>query len=314
MPALTTVIPNYNHGHLIGRQLQAVFSQSTRPAVLIVDDASTDDSVDRIRGLISGHENVRLICRERNGGVVAVMNEALRLADTEFIAFSAADDVVLPGLYEKSLDLLARHPQAALCSAVSVVEHGTSRTSVPKRPAYPCSDSGFVTPLRVRDLLLRMDTWMMGTTLIHRRRCLLEAGGFRPKLRSYCDGFAYLVMALRHGVCFIPEPLAIWHRYDHGYSTSTSQNAQAMAEILREADRLMMGEFAGLFPARLRKRIRRRLLFRSLSARAHAFESRIRLPGAGRVLQTLLFCTLRFHDVSVEVRSRLSKGTIEGAR
>ncbi len=314
MPALTTVIPNYNHGHLIGRQLQAVFSQSTRPAVLIIDDASTDDSVGRIRGLISGHDNVRLICKARNSGVIAVMNEALALVETEYISFSAADDHVLPGLYEKSLALLTQHPQAALCSAVSVVEHGASRTSVPKPPAYPCAGAGFVSPAQARELLLRMETWMMGTTLIHRRRCLLEAGGFRPELRSYCDGFIYLVMALRHGACFIPEPLATWHRDDRGYSTSTSRNTQAMARISREADRLMLSEFAELFPSQLRRRVRRRLLFRSLSAQAHALESRTRLRGAGRLLQALLFSVLRFHDLPVEVRSRLSKGTIADAR
>lgn len=310
MPALTTVIPNYNHGHLIGRQLQSIFSQSVRPAVLIIDDASTDDSAERIRSLIAGQEGVRLICKTSNSGVNALMNEALRLADTEYISFSAADDQTLPGLYEKSLALLARHPGAPLCSAVSVVEHGKSLTSVPKPPAYPCTAPGFVPPAQVRELLLRMETWMMGTTLVHRRRSLLEAGGFRPELGSYCDGFAYLVMALRHGACFIPEPLATWHRDDRGYSTSTSRNVRAMEQILREADRLMAGEFAALFAQPLRRRIRRRLLFRAWSAKAQAFEARTRVPGAGRLLQALLFFALRFHDLPVEARSRLSKGAV----
>jgi glycosyltransferase involved in cell wall biosynthesis len=269
--------------------------------VIIIDDASTDDSVPRVRQLISGRTDAELICRERNAGVIAAMNEALRLATTEYITFAAADDLVLPGMYEKSLGLLERHRQAAFCSAIAHVPLSSGETWVPLPPAYPCPSACFIAPARVAELLLRAETWHSGTTMVHRRAHVLAAGGFRPALRSYCDGFLYLVMALRHGACFIPEPLAVWHRDVRGYSSATSRDDQAMEQILHAADALMSTEFADLFPPKLRRRINRRLRFRALSARH------------GRILRLPLFCALRWHDLPIEVRSRLWKGKIAGA-
>jgi glycosyltransferase involved in cell wall biosynthesis len=297
--SLTVVLPNFNHGAVIGRQLAAIFNQSRPPEkVIIFDDASTDDSVARIRAHIAGHANAELIVRPRNAGVIAAMNEGLARATSEYISFAAADDLVLPGLYAKSLALLERRPQAAFCSAIARVDLGDTSTAVPLPGAYPCRAECFIPPQRAAQLLLRMESWYSGTTIVHRRRCLVEAGGFRPALRSFCDGFVYLVMALRHGACFVPEPLAVWYRDVRGYSTATSGEAHAMAEILQTADGLMSTEFAPIFPPKVRARIRRRLRFRAAAA------------GRGRIVQALLFGLLRWHDVPTEVRTRLAAGRI----
>src|SRR5260370_3879878 len=149
--ALTTLIPSYTHGHVIGQQLEAVFSQSVVPyRIIILDDGSTDDSVQRIRQLIAGRSNAELVCTTRNAGVIAAMNEGLRLASTEYISFAAADDLVLPGLYEKSLGLLGRYPQAAFFPAVARVELRSGETRVPLPPAYPCPSPCFVAPAPVQ--------------------------------------------------------------------------------------------------------------------------------------------------------------------
>ena len=42
--------------------------------------------------------------------------------DTDYVTFLAADDMTFPGFFEKSLTLLARHPEAALCSGISYVQ------------------------------------------------------------------------------------------------------------------------------------------------------------------------------------------------
>ena len=48
-PTLSVGMPNYNHGHLIGRALDAIVAQSRPPdELIIVDDASTDRSLEVI--------------------------------------------------------------------------------------------------------------------------------------------------------------------------------------------------------------------------------------------------------------------------
>ena len=91
-PAMSIVVPNYNHGHLIGEALGAIAAQTVAPfEVIVVDDGSTDDSVERIREL-AGEMPLQLHCHPRNRGVVAAMNTGLGLVKGDFVLFSAADD------------------------------------------------------------------------------------------------------------------------------------------------------------------------------------------------------------------------------
>lgn len=275
LPSLCVVVPNFNHGHLIGDQLRSIFAQTIQCArIIVIDDASTDSSVQAIRELISGHSNVELICRANNSGVSEVMNEGLRLADSEYVAFLAADDKTLPAFFEKSLTLLSFHPEAALCSGISLVEYHSGDYVLPSWTVYPCSTAAFLTPAQVRKALYRSDGWFIGNTTIFHRQSLLAAGGFDPKLRSFSDGFASRVLALQHGACFIPEPLAVWRRADVGYAGSTSRDPHDSEQILVEANARMATTFKDLFPPDLLARCRARMLFQVLCIKLDYLEQR----------------------------------------
>lgn len=277
LPSLSVVIPNFNHGHLIGDQLRSVFSQTVQCSrIIIIDDASTDNSVLAIRQLISGHQNVELVCKLENSGVSEIMNEGLRLAESECVAFLAADDTTLPDFFEKSLNLLSSYPDAALCSGVVLVQYHAGNYAVPSWTTYPSLTPGFLGPARVRELLLRNDSWIAGNTTIFRRQPLLAAGGFDPELESFSDGFISRVLALRHGACFIPEPLAIWRRVDSGYAGSTSGDEHKLERILISSNDRMKTIYSELFPPALLARCSARMLFVVFSAKLDRLEQRTR--------------------------------------
>ena len=277
LPSLSVVIPNFNHGHLIGDQLRSVFSQTVQCSrIIIIDDVSTDNSVSTIRQLISGHPNVELICKASNSGVSETMNEGLRLVDSECVVFLAADDKTLPEFFEKSLTLLSRYPDAAFCSGVSLVQYRSGDYALPNWTTFPCMTPAFVPPTQVRKSLLRSDDWFMGNTTIYRRKPLLALGGFDPELKSFSDGFVSRVLALRHGACFIPEPLAIWRRVDMGYASSTSSDQHGSEQILIKSNTQMATIFKDLFPPELLARCRARMLFRVLCVKLDNLEQRTR--------------------------------------
>lgn len=324
LPSLSVVIPHFNHGHVIGDQLKSIFAQSGQCSkIIIIDDASTDNSVSTIRELISGQPNVELICKARNCGVSEVMNDGLRLTDSEYVVFLAADDKTLPDFFAKSLALLSSYPNAALCSGVCLVQYPSGNYLLPSWTSYPRSTSSFVSPTEVRSLLVRSDDWFTGNTTIFRRQALLAAGGFDPDLRSFSDAFISRVLALQYGACFIPEALAIWNRRDSGYASSTSGDEQQFEQILRNSNARMETIYKDLFPPKLLSRCRERMLFRVLCARLENFEQRTRTiveamrPGAGGLLllsivrsakvalKLLFFLILRPYDIPRAALSRL---------
>ena len=248
-PALSVVIPNYNHAHYLPMALESILRQAVSPMeVLIYDDASTDESVAVAREFCQRSAHVRLFCAAENRGPVHWMNRALEEASGECVFFMAADDVVLPDFLSRSLDLLARYPDSGLCSTLSRIidEAGADQGLYPS--PLVCRREAYLDPaISLRNLRYR-GPWFMGNTTIYRRRFLVSAGGLDPSLRSFCDGFVAQVLALRHGACFIPEPLASWRRTRKGYADADNMAWQQRFEIRERAEELMRTTFRDTFP------------------------------------------------------------------
>ena len=177
---LSVVICNYNHAHYLSESLQAILGQSFRPLeVIVIDDGSTDNSVDVIEEFALKDPIVHLYRNERNQGALFSANRGLHLAVGEYIYWGAADDRVCPGFFEKAMALLAHYPQAGLCSAWSRLlgEDGGDKGWIKSPVISPTAC--FLPPEQVLDTLIRYGFWITGPTVICRRDAVLrETGGF----------------------------------------------------------------------------------------------------------------------------------------
>jgi len=233
LPTLSVVIPNYNHGHLLPRCLDSILTQSVQATeIMIIDDGSTDNSVEIVEQWIKKHPSIRLLRNERNMGVVYTVNRALDLAAGDFVHFPAADDVVMPGLFEKSLNILAHHPRAALCCTIGDWrEVGTGLNwhvgvGMADRPCY-------LSPTQIADLERKGRLFIASNTTISRREALIQGGKYNPELKWHCDWFLLYLAAFRHGICFVPEPLAVFNIYPDSYYKRGVRDQHAHRKVLR---------------------------------------------------------------------------------
>lgn len=97
LPLVSIVITNFNYRDYVVDAIQSVFSQ-TYPNIelIIVDDVSTDDSIELIADCIRGRPNARLHRRLFNGGQGVAILDGLRASTGDFVCFLDADDVLLP--------------------------------------------------------------------------------------------------------------------------------------------------------------------------------------------------------------------------
>ena len=247
---LSVVIPNFNHGHYLKEAVESVMEQSFQPMeVVVVDDASTDDSLAVAGELADLHSQVRVVQNRSNLGVVPTTNRGIRHASGDYVYGMAADDRLMPSLFEKSMALVSRNPQTGLCSAMTHGMDERGRGLGVRHTPIVSKSASYLPPAACLALLRRQGSWFVGNTVVYRRSVLVELGGFDPELRSFADGFMCHVIALKYGACYIPEPLAMERMSENRYSKTIMADSGLALSNIERAQRLMRTTYRDLFPA-----------------------------------------------------------------
>jgi glycosyltransferase involved in cell wall biosynthesis len=99
---VSIIIDNYNYGRFVGEAIESALAQ-THPAceVIVVDDGSTDDSLD----VISRYErDVRVLLKE-NGGQASAFNQGFAQSSGRVVLFLDSDDMLLPDAVERVMSV-----------------------------------------------------------------------------------------------------------------------------------------------------------------------------------------------------------------
>lgn len=95
-PMFSIVMPVFNRERLVGRAIRSCLAQDFHDfEIMVVDDASSDASVDAVRAF--DDPRIRLIVHEQNRGVGPARNTAMAASRGEWIVFLDSDDELLPG-------------------------------------------------------------------------------------------------------------------------------------------------------------------------------------------------------------------------
>lgn len=260
--AISVVVPNYNHGHVLAECIDAILGQHLQAdEVVIVDDGSTDNSREIIAAIAAREPRVVVVMNAHNLGAVASMNRGLAACRGRFVAFAAADDLLAPEFLALASASLAGHPQAALFCAEVITETADAEGNLRRtlRPTVrPCQQPGYIPPARVRALLGAIDFFIVTQSAVFRRDLLVAAGGFDAELGSLADGFLAGSLALAHGFCFAPQVVATWRIDRGGLSRAAAGNVARVRELLDLAAHRIGASpvhppgYAALFDGRLR--------------------------------------------------------------
>lgn len=322
MKTVSVILPNYNHARWLSASLSALAAQADDSVeIIVVDDGSTDASVALVERLACTCPFIRLVRHETNRGLAAAMATGLAAAEGEFLLFSAADDLVLPGLLETAVMALRSRPEAAFfCSQVVIIDP-QNRIAGYRPATFPRSTAGYVSPAELRRAMRGTDNWFVGTSVIYRRAHLEAVGYFDHSLGSLADGMTNRRLAFRCGFWFDPKILSAWRRYPESMSGQVAMSAAAGDQSLATAHAYLTRylpddvreEYAELFDRRYRFNIARlRLLWNKGAVDARdlarllklsAFDRRaIEVLGRVPVLGTrlvLVWLTLRLHPFSM---------------
>jgi len=179
-PLVSVIVGVYNKTRYVEECLQGVLAQ-TYPhfELIVVDDASTDGSADRIAAL--GDSRIRLVRRSQNSGLPAVpRNEAMRLAHGDFLAFLDADDLWMPNKLEQQVAYFQANPDVNLCHTRCVVIDAEGRLLHERHPGVRLPEGDCLLPL-LEHCWISISTVMVRRVLADRIGLFDECPGLRAR-------------------------------------------------------------------------------------------------------------------------------------
>jgi len=222
-PSVSVLLSNYNDGKYLRESVPALCEQTRPPdEVLIVDDGSTDDSLSVIEDLARRYPCIRILRNEGNCGQLYSINRALREAKGDYINWAAADDRVAPGFFERTLACIGRHPGVGVCQTEYALFDDSSAAFKPQRHVADVFDFSkvpeYMGPWRYREWLKDGIVWLSTNGALIRRDALLEMNAYHQDMAWHADWFSAQTVALRYGICVVPEPLAALRVRTSSYS------------------------------------------------------------------------------------------------
>jgi glycosyltransferase involved in cell wall biosynthesis len=179
-PLVTVVTPAYNVAKYVGETVDSVLRQTFRDfEYLVVDDGSVDNSVDVVKAHVGDDPRFRLVAGEHRG-LSAARNAGVREAKGEYIAFLDGDDRWHPRFLERQLQLIQSLPPdvgVVFCRSRLVLENGTLVFFQWQRVGRYDFD----------DFLVNNNPARNGSSLLIRKSCFADAGGFDEDLRYVED-------------------------------------------------------------------------------------------------------------------------------
>lgn len=232
-PRIALIVPNFNDSRHIVRCLRSILDQEVLPdEVIVVDDCSTDNSVEVIRSAIEKHPEVTLIENAKNLGVYGALDVGSKRVSSEYIMFISANDFVFPGIFAHAKDCLARHPGVGLWSAMGWLVDDEDRPIRPLALAVPALSDRYFPPEECVRLAWRLGNWFAGPTVVYQRELLESVGRFNPAYRGLADLISALMVASKRGAIFAPVPYAIFRQHAGSYLTNTLVNPEILLPLL----------------------------------------------------------------------------------
>ncbi|MCX8052312.1 MAG: glycosyltransferase [Armatimonadetes bacterium] len=243
MPRVSVIVPNYNHARYLNQRIESVLNQTFRDIeVIILDDASTDNS----RDIIARWETdsrVRVIVNEVNSGsVFKQWNKGMREASGEFLWIAESDDFADPAFLEILVPRLESNPAAgvAYCQSWVVDENGRRQFILEERREYVDADrwkSDFSNDGRdecARYFILGSMIANVSSALI--RRCIAEDVGYADEDWTIAGDYAFWVkLLLASDIEFVAKPLNYWRVHSNTVRNVATRNGLMVKEAYQVA-------------------------------------------------------------------------------
>jgi glycosyltransferase involved in cell wall biosynthesis len=234
MTSVDVVVPCYNYGRFLRESVGSVLSQNgVELRVLIIDNASDDDSLAVAQSLAAEDPRVEVIAHAQNRGPTFSYNEGVDWASSDCFLILDADDLLAPGALKRAAALLESRPDIVFTHGIEgrLETDGTKSTFIPPSGPEWCAATGIEF---IRRLCERPINSIGANTVVRRTWAQKQAGYYRACLPYTDDLDMWLRLAMLGGVANIRTVQAV-RRYHPERMSVHYQDVQVRDFREREA-------------------------------------------------------------------------------
>ncbi len=239
-PEVSVLIAAHNAEGFIEETIHSALAQkSVHIEVIVIDDGSSDRTVDRVRCIRDSR--LQLFC-QNNRGPGEALNAGLRQAEGQYTALLDHDDLWLENKLRSHIDYMERHPLADLTFSWSgFIDEAGRRLSFHSRR---CRGA-----IPFRRMVI---DYVIGTTssVVARTESLRRAGLFDPSFRMYYDEDLVLRVARLQpkNIHAVPEELTLYRRHSGQMSRDWRKMKSEWNRLVEKLRALAPEDMSGIEP------------------------------------------------------------------
>lgn len=228
---VTVVTPSWNSEKYIEETIRSVQAQTYKAwEMVIVDDCSTDNTVEIVKKISAEDPRVKLIALEENGGAAKARNISMRSGTGRFVAYLDADDIWKPEKLEKQVEFMKKNKCGFSCTSYEVIgDDGTPKNKyvhmLPKVDYV-----GFLT-----NNLLQTVGIMVDTSIVDKKHIEM------PDLRRRQDAATWFQVLKAGYECYgLDEILAEYRRAENSLSSNKFKAVKGTWSLYRDIEHLSL--------------------------------------------------------------------------
>lgn len=267
MSSIDVIVPCYRYGRFLRECVESVLAQEVNVRVLIIDDASPDDTAEVAAELAREDSRVSFLHHTSNLGHIATYNEGIEWASSDYLLILSADDYLLPDALRRAANLMDAHPEVGFTFGNVIQLSDTGQECPLKTFSTDPHNGNWRIFTGLEFIELSGSTSIVWTpTAVVRTELQKRLGGYCPDLPHAGDMEMWLRFSAHASVGFLEEYQAVYRRHAGNMSSGYEANNWLPAVQQRKAALDVFLENSRLNLSTARKLRRRK--FRSLGCEA----------------------------------------------
>ncbi|MCI1274004.1 MAG: glycosyltransferase [Clostridiaceae bacterium] len=223
---ISIIVASYNYENFIGETIKSVLNQTYSDwELIIVDDGSSDNSVEVIRNFCAKDKRIKLYTHQdnKNKGLVKTLQLGISYAKGDWIAFLESDDKWTPDCLEKRIQEIKKNKDFSLIFN-TVQLTGDEKKIQKMQKVVDDTRKHLLKHTYPKNMFMdfAIDNQIVTFSTVMLSRKILDNFDWDCPCDKLFDWWFYIHLAYKNDFYYLNEPLTFWQVHDNSYINQTS--------------------------------------------------------------------------------------------